>query len=142
MNKLLIISVISLFVFSCSKDPVIPKQSVVKTVCGHPGWPQGNWNIKYEVTGATVPDSIHWNVNMPDPISSYYYRSRIMPTLPLMDSTAFCGDLHSDVCIFLFDHDTTNIYTCKIYVNNVLKANVTGKSNLFSGWLSAGAGCE
>jgi hypothetical protein len=142
MNKLLIISVIALFACSCSKDPAIQKQSVIKTVCGHPGWPQGNWNIKYEITGATVPDSLYWTVNMPDPIASYYFRRRVLPSLPIIDSTTFCGDLNSDINIFLFDRDTTNIYNCKIYVNNVLKANVTGNSKLFSGWLSAGAQCQ
>ena len=142
MNKILIISFISLFACSCSKDAAIPKQPTQRTVCGTPGWPQGNWNIKYEITGTTVPDSIHWTVNMPNPSTSYYFRSRILPTLPLIDSTTFCGDLNSDINIFLFDHDTTNIYTCKIYVNNILKTNLTGKSALPSYWFFAGAQCQ
>ena len=141
MNKILIISFITLLACSCSKDPILTKQKTPGIVCGTPGWPQGIWDIKYEITGTAVPDSIHWSVNAP-PNNSYSYRRRLLPTLPIIDSTTYCGDLNSDICIFLFDHDTTNIYTCKIYVNSVLKTSVTGKSPLPPDWLFAVAGCQ
>ncbi|MCW3102015.1 MAG: hypothetical protein JWO09_455 [Bacteroidetes bacterium] len=118
---------------ACKKDPVLK----TGTSTGTPGWPQGCWNVKYEVSGTTVPDSVHLNINMID-----YIHNFISPSLTLTDSTNFCGDVNSDVNIFLFDHDTSHVYTCKIWINNVLKANVTGKSDLPPYWLSAGAQCQ
>lgn len=141
MNKTLVF-LIPVLLLSCTKDPVVPPTKKSSTVCGTPGWPQGVWNIRYEISGAGTPDSIHWGVNIPNPSTSFYSRSIISPSLPLLDSTVFCGDLNSDINIFLYDHDTTHIYNCKIYVNNVLKTNATGQGQLPPNWFYAGAQCQ
>ena len=127
-SGLLFLLILGIF-SGCEKDPPISKTPT-------PGWPHGCWNVKYVISGASVPDSVHLNVNMTD-----YVHNVILPSLPLSDSTVFCGDYGSGVNVFLFDHDTSKIYNCKIYINNVLKANITGKSSLPPYWLSAGAQC-
>lgn len=103
---------------SCAMDPPIP---IAKAVCGTPGFPQGNWKITFVVTGTTTPDSVTFDMNGGNiNVGSYYRRFFLHPSMPLKDSTLFCGDIHSDANIQVFDRDTTHIYTALLYMNDSL----------------------
>jgi hypothetical protein len=113
-----------LFLVSCNKDVGIPPQ---KSVCGTPGWPQGNWNVKCKVYGTASPDSVTFDINGGQTqFGSYYYKRFYAPGLPLVDSTNFCGDVKSDINVCLYSIDTTKIFYFSIYVNNVLLKQDTG----------------
>jgi len=112
---------------SCVKDPVIPVQNVERFVCGTEGWPQVNVKVKYVVTGATIPDSVNFNINDGQAqFGTVYYKTFPLPSLPLSDSTIFCGDLNSDIILDLFNQDTSKVFTGQIYVDDSLVAQAKG----------------
>ena len=126
---------------ACHKNP--PTPTPTKTVCGTQGWPQGNWKVKYIVSGLNTPDSVQFDINMGQAqFGTVYKRKFIHPTLIVTDSTNFCGDLNSDIRLLVFDHDTSKTYTCKIFVNNVLKADTLAKCASPSNYLFVVAQCK
>jgi hypothetical protein len=146
MKKILLFAMIALLAGSCHKDPSAipsngPQCGCATLNAGTPNWPHGHWLVRYEITGATSPDSVYLRINIPAPYNPYYYKRVVSPSLPLSETTLYCGDLNSDIDISLWDHDTTYIYTCNIYVNNVLKTTVAGTSKPPYG-LTAVAQCQ
>ena len=140
MSRLILYCFIYLSLVSCTKDAAIPTQ---KSVCGTPGWPQGNWKVKCKVYGTASPDSVKFNINGGQPqFGSYYYKRFYAPGLPLVDSTNFCGDLNSDINVRLYSIDTTKIFYFSIYVNNVLVKQDTGHTVTNNKWTGTGAGCR
>lgn len=116
---------------SCKRDTAIPNRT--NTVCGTVGWPQVNCKVKFVVTGTSIPDSANFNINSGQArFGTVYNRTFINPTLILMDSTNFCGDKNSDILLNVYNHDTTKIYTTKIYVNDSLQIQLTGYRHIFT----------
>ncbi len=127
----LYIILILTIVTSCKKDVAIPDKT--KTVCGTVGWPQVNCKVKFVVTGNSIPDSANFNINLGQgQFGTVYNRTFINPSLMLADSTIFCGDKNSDIILNVYNHDTTKIYTTKIYVNDTLQTQKSGYRQIFT----------
>ena len=127
---LLILILLITLIYSCKKDPVIPKQ---KTVCGTVGWPQGNWKVKFVVTGANIPDSVTMDINNGNyNLGTPYKKKFIHPTLILSDSLMFCGDKNSDVNLWVYNSDSTKFFTTKIYINDSLYNSLTSNKSFYT----------
>ncbi len=131
--SLITFSCLVVFLSSCKKDAALPGPQNQTTVCGTPGWPQGNWKVKFVVSGLTSPDSANFNINMgKTQFGTHYYKTFINPTLTLSDSVHFCGDKNSDIILEVYNQDTTQTFTTKIYVNDSLVIQQTGYGNMFT----------
>lgn len=85
------------------------------------------------VTGNSIPDSANFNINLGQAqFGTVYNRTFINPSLILTDSTIFCGDKNSDIMLHVYNHDTTKIYTTKIFVNDTLQIQQTGYRHIFT----------
>ena len=116
---------------SCVKDPAIPIKS--KTVCGTIGWPQGNWKVKFVVTGSSIPDSANFNINGGQAqFGTVYNKTFITPTLMLSDSINFCGDKNSDVNLWVYNSDSTKYFTTKVYINDSLYNSLTSNKTFYT----------
>ncbi len=112
---------------SCTKDVAVQPEN--NSVCGTVGWPQVNCKVKFVVTGNSMPDSVNFNINMGKAQSgTVYYRTFATPGLTLMDSTNFCGNKNSDVNLIVYNNDSTKNYTTKIYINDSLIIQETGRN--------------
>ena len=122
MKKIFPLLLLLPILFSCKK-----KNS--NTNCGNPNLPQGTWKIKYEVLGSTIPDSIVYSVNNSAiyPDRNFYQKKAVFPQTPTGDSITYCGNTDDDICINVYDNDTSHHYTLKIYVDNVLKTTNPGQ---------------
>lgn len=135
MTKNLLFIIIIFFFVSCTRDKSIEPEknawcgttTVVYDTLFHKNI------IKLQVDGFSIPDSVDFMSNtIYTMYGSRYFKRFRNPVLTLTDSSIIIAKYGNDLSIIIYNSDTTKMFISKIFINNTLQIQQTGKTNSIS----------
>lgn len=87
-------------------------------------------SIKMQVEGNSSPDSVDFMSNGGYTMLGVHYFKRFYnPTLTLKDSALIFSKYGNDLSVIIYNSDTTQIFTSKIFIDNTIHLQKTGHTN-------------